>query len=581
MNRENRESTRRYWICGGGLVLTGIIATFLFQLFGPNPRIVVSEATTVITQPLREDGLPDYQKHWRDLGREGVTHENNGAVLFWQAVWPGELSQEDRLPMSEILGFEQEPDANGALQAPFSAVVREQIARWLTEQYQEGLSDQELAVLSSPENQKLITEQTAEEVIDRAMSRPWTSEQVPPLADWVARNEKPLALLIEASQRPKWWSPSPSLLDGNWAGGVALLLPDIHTTRDVARAFNLRAMWHVGEGRLPEAWNDLKVNFRLARVTGAGPTLVGQIVAIAIDGMTLNKVIALLQQEELDAAFARQVLDDLNAMEKPCDIVRSFDESERITFADTVVMLADTVVMLMDDTPSISVQNLGLGDAADFVDAMMRLKVDWNIGLREANSWYNRLVESASLPTRTERLAAYEKYEQDLSHVARTANAPGRLIASLFSSEARSAVISDVLISLMLPALGAAMNAEDRAITMLDLTRTAAALAVYRAEQGVYPETLDQLMPGVLDKVPDDLYSGKPFIYRRMPDGGYLLYSVYENGADDGGTNIGGDIIHGEWVAEESEEFDYENTDIVIRVPMPKFELPAKPQFVQ
>ncbi len=568
MNSENRESMRRYWVCGGGIVLTGIMIVFLFQLFGPNPPIVVSEATTVITSPLREDGLPDYQKYWLELGREGVTHDNNGAVLFWQAIWPGELSQEDRLPMSEILGFEEEPDANGTLQTPYSVVVREPIARWLTEQYQEGLTDQESEVLSSPENQQIIVRQPAEEVIDRAMSRPWTSEQVPPLADWVVRNEKPLALLIEASQRPKWWSPSPSLLDDTYAGGIAILLPDIQTIRDVARAFNLRAMWHVGEGRLPEAWNDLKVNFRLARVTGEGPTLIGQLVAIAVDGITLNQTIALLQQEELDAVLARQVLSDLNAMEKPCDIVRSFDVGERICFADTAILIAR-------DTSQIA--GLDYNGTYSHLANLANFGIDWNHILREGNRWHDRLVEAARKPTRQERIAAFEEFDEALVRVSSANQNPIRIAASFLNSNARSALVADVMVGLLLPALGAAMNAEDRAVATLDLTRVAAALAVYRAEQGEYPETLDPLVPGVLNKVPDDLYSGKPFIYRRMPDGGYLLYSVYENGIDDGGTSVGGKIVKGEWVAEESEEFDYEKTDLVIRVPLPKFELPAKP----
>jgi hypothetical protein len=572
MNSGNRKSTRRYWICGGGILLTGIVITFLFQLFGPNPPIVISPATTVITEPLGDDGLPDYQKHWLELGREGVTHENNGAVLFWQAVWPGELSPEDRLPMSKILGFEQEPDSTAALQAPFSTVVREQVARWLTEQYQQGLSDQELEVLASPENQKIILEQTAEEVIDRAMSRPWTSAQVPPLAAWVTRNEKPLSLLIEASQRPRWWSPSPSLLDGNWAGGVALLLPDIQVTRDVARAFNLRAMWHVGEGRFPEAWSDLKANFRLARVTGEGPTLIGQIVAVAIDGITLHQTIALLQQEELDTAFARQVLRDLQAMEKPCDIVRSIDEHERILFADMAILMA---------CDPRQIAGLDYHGTSSPLATLANFRIDWNHILREGNLWYDRLVEAVRKPTHEERRAALKEFDEALPQVTSTNQSPLRIAASFLNSNARSALIADVMVSLFLSGQGTAMNAEDRAVTMLDLTRTAAALAVYRAEQGEYPETLDQLVPGVLAKVPDDLYSGKPFIYRRMPDGGYLLYSVYENEVDDGGTNVGGQIIKGEWGVEEDEDFDYENTDLVIRVPMPKFELPSKLEFVE
>ena len=131
----------------------------------------------------------------------------------------------------------------------------------------------------------------------------------------------------------------------------------------------------------------------------------------------------------------------------------------------------------------------------------------------------------------------------------------------------------------MMPDLNAVLNRQDQGRSQLDLTRVAAALAVYRAEHGEYPETLDQLAPTILAQVPEDLYSGKPFLYRRMPDGGYLLYSVYENGTDDRGTDYGGEIVEGEWTEKVDEDFDYQATDLVIRVPMPKFELPPRPEF--
>ena len=58
-----------WWLTGGFLLL---VSLFLFQLFGPNPRIIVSRQTTHITGPLRADGLPDYEKYVLERCREGV-----------------------------------------------------------------------------------------------------------------------------------------------------------------------------------------------------------------------------------------------------------------------------------------------------------------------------------------------------------------------------------------------------------------------------------------------------------------------------------------------------------------------------
>ncbi len=117
-------------------------------------------------------------------------------------------------------------------------------------------------------------------------------------------------------------------------------------------------------------------------------------------------------------------------------------------------------------------------------------------------------------------------------------------MAVVLSRSARSDAAATVMISLLLPALRAMTDAEDRQNTTLDLTRLAAALAVYRAEHGAYPQKLDELVPSVLKKLPVDLYNAKPFIYQRKDDG-YLLYSTGENGADDGGSNAQRKVFEG------------------------------------
>ena len=49
---------------------------------------------------------------------------------------------------------------------------------------------------------------------------------------------------------------------------------------------------------------------------------------------------------------------------------------------------------------------------------------------------------------------------------------------------------------------------------------------------------MDELAPTYLKKIPDDLFSEKPLIYR-PEDKGYLLYSVGINGMDEDGRGYG------------------------------------------
>jgi len=57
----------------------------------PRVLVTISTETTYITEPLRKDGYPDYVAALDQRCRQGVTAENNAAVLFWKAVGPREL----------------------------------------------------------------------------------------------------------------------------------------------------------------------------------------------------------------------------------------------------------------------------------------------------------------------------------------------------------------------------------------------------------------------------------------------------------------------------------------------------------
>jgi hypothetical protein len=64
---------------------------------------------------------------------------------------------------------------------------------------------------------------------------------------------------------------------------------------------------------------------------------------------------------------------------------------------------------------------------------------------------------------------------------------------------------------------------------------TAIALKRYHLQHGVYPATLNDLVPAFLPAVPMDFMDGKPLRYKLRSDGDFLLYSVGLDGVDNGG----------------------------------------------
>ena len=64
---------------------------------------------------------------------------------------------------------------------------------------------------------------------------------------------------------------------------------------------------------------------------------------------------------------------------------------------------------------------------------------------------------------------------------------------------------------------------------------TAIALKRFQLKHGEYPEKLSQLVPELLVSPPLDAVDGQLLRYRRNANGTFTLYSIGENGVDDGG----------------------------------------------
>jgi len=62
------------------------------------------------------------------------------------------------------------------------------------------------------------------------------------------------------------------------------------------------------------------------------------------------------------------------------------------------------------------------------------------------------------------------------------------------------------------------------------------ALKRYQLEHGGYPPDLNSLVPEFVPSVPRDPVDGQPLRYRLNTDGTFTLYSIGENGKDDGGN---------------------------------------------
>ena len=105
------------------------------------------------------------------------------------------------------------------------------------------------------------------------------------------------------------------------------------------------------------------------------------------------------------------------------------------------------------------------------------------------------------------------------------------------ASEVSGYVHQSVMASLLIPSVQQIFIATDREAARDTVLLTVLALELFARDHGHYPEKLEELVPDFLPAVPEDSHAPPktPLRYRRDADGA-LIYSVGDNGTDDGGV---------------------------------------------
>jgi len=505
--------------------------------------ITISRETTYIDGPLNADGTVNYVAYLNRKYSEGVTPDNNAAVLLLRALGPEMVPESTRLMTFARLRMRPLPVRGEYfvdLDEYVESLLAEQRAR--LEDMPEGLDEDEWYG-DGPEG--VATAQR-----DKAMDGPWTAQQYPVVAEWLKANARPLDLIVEATNRPKYYMPSvsesfpPQMID--------TLMPSLNRHREAARALTARAMLRNGSGDIEGARCDLLAVRRFARHVSHDVTLISRLVGTAIEALGAQATRDLVLSSALSSEDMKALLAQLNGLPPMPDMIEALDEGERLMHLDCVMMLTRGAPV---DTARQIVNPMGAPVSDQRPALPPDLVFDWDTMLRRFNHLWDREAAALRRPAYGGRHEAFDAMETELIAASRRAggwNMAGRAIGAAVSmpitKKPMTLMVSDLLATLLMPSLGRALTLQERAEMDAELVRVAAALAVHRAERGRYPDELEALTPGLIEKVPTDVFSGKPLVYKPTAEGdGYVLYSVGENLTDDGGVD------------------DYEEGDIVVK----------------
>lgn len=516
---------KRWFLIGGAAVLLPLMLLTMvvlgvwiwFRTAEPG-RVVISEETTRIFAPLDAEGYVDYVEALNQRYGRGVTPENNAAVPFWQAMGPEPVRKEARQEYFRRLGLSLPEEGD----------------------YFVGLG---VLIERQLDAKPAFPVQVVYDQEEKSSSDPWSAEDYPLIAAWIEENEKPLATLVSGLSCERLYSPLLAPKAG--ARVLGMLLYTSSAAKEPATALTVRAMLRLGRGELEQARQDVLAVHRLGRLIAQGPTLVGQLEGIVIDGMAAHADVAILAHEELTADQAREYAASLRALPPLPNGVEAIDACERYTYLDTVTAMARWGIAGVLDT-TVGDNPDSNGAAKSLTKALGQAAFDWNILLRMGNERYDRLVAALSLPTHRERFEALEELEQEVRQYAEEVRNRTDFLNDVLSGGTRESMsegTGKAMVALMLPATTRFADASERSMAAERLVLVAHALEGYRAEHDCYPDELAALCQTYLEAVPDDPFADAPMRYVRENDG-YRLYSVGSNMKDDGGRNGNSDVVY-------------------------------------
>ncbi len=324
----------------------------------------------------------------------------------------------------------------------------------------------------------------------------------------LSRHKEDFRLLEEGSLRPACRFPV------NWEAGYAALFPHQARARAAARFLLAKALADARHGRSGEALKDVTILVRLSNHLSAEPTLIAQLVRTAIISMLLQDLPKILEAAPPNAQENRALYDLLARMDLTGPFVRAM-EGERCKGRWGFDYLSRnpkeiTAVLRLSETTGRSFRY----ERLRFFWPVLR--VIWEPFLKLDEVYYLRYMQAqialAAAPYDPDR---YQRLEDRLSHTPWYA----------FLSRIAAPVFSRAHVS------------QGRLAATVELMQAALALRDYQSEHGAYPQSLQELQERGGWEIPNDPFSGKPFIYRREGKG-YLIYSVGPNLVDDGGIDF-------------------------------------------
>jgi hypothetical protein len=488
-----RLPTRRLWRAAIYLVCAVLVVGAILMVMTEVRRSIrPGFDTTRIIKPVQDNGTIDYLTAIEDYFGRGVTSENNAAPLMFRAF--GRQALANNQPEDGITNRLGIPHLPG--QGDYFVSYEDYMKQHPSEDDPDPTSPDQ--VIKLPIAVKPGTEA------------------------WIKANEKPLAMLAEASHKSHFFIP--------FNGGVRtetlleIRMAHVKPLLSARRAMITRALLRVQSDDFDGFRADLLTVMRWARLLASASTMIERVyVANRFEDSAAHAIWAVAASGKLTAEQARGLAQELTSLGELGYDTDTFNIGERFMVLDTLQALARAGPVHAGELINMAASGAGGIPRIEPPFFWRFVPIPYEDSMRAANHAYDGAMAVLQLPTYAQRDAALDLWERRVGQIAK-----GNAVIRLTSAE--------WLLPVFLPSVTTANRKTEAARVQARLAQTALALAEYRAQHAGYPVSLAGLVPANLPELPTDGFSGKPLIYLRVGDG-YTLYSVGANLKDDGGKS--------------------------------------------
>jgi hypothetical protein len=316
--------------------------------------------------------------------------------------------------------------------------------------------------------------------------------------------------------------------------GLSTMLPHLAKAKNGAQHLSMSALYNVHEGRIDKAVDDIEAMVLLSRVCADEPILISQLVRMAVVSMAVQTSWELLQADGLaDGQLARlQRILEIDLTGGMAQALRG----ERVMARDAIRMLRSDQLKFNDLVDDLTALEDG-GEPAGVVE-----KLPYDDEIRGAIRYTVILPMWRFVWSYEDERHALEEVERMLEALeqGRTQQSAGPVKAArdtIQRKKREDAAYKSWSYWATRLFFAAPAQGQTRAFhgqVRLEMARTALALKRHQLRHGKYPAALEELVPECLAKHPVDWMNGQKLLYRVEGDS-FVLWSVGENGIDDGG----------------------------------------------